>query len=281
MDKFVVRQKKAESSSCGNDDCVEKEEPVPNQSEKTTLRRKFRVEWAEKFSWLEEKQEKSYCNICEKFLMNHFSYLTKHSKKQSHIQLEKQKKNQLKIDSYKGGEQVNLCRQVGNAEQILAMFTVKHNLPFLLMDSLPNLLRECCPDSSTAKALKCGRTKTTQIVEQLGSKAINHIRCTMRCSKFSLIVDETTDISTRKCLVLLVRYFDRISRTINDRFLTLIELVQADAESIYQSIKSFLDDNNIPLENLIGLATDGASKMAGELNGLKTKFGKDTIFILS
>ncbi|XP_037958922.1 zinc finger MYM-type protein 6-like [Teleopsis dalmanni] len=156
------------------------------------------------------------------------------------------------------------------------MFCVMHNLPFLLMDFLPNLLRVCCPDSEIAKAIKCSRTKATQITEQLASMSNAHIVKQLKTSKFSLIVDETTDVSCRKALVLVVRYFENLAGLVRDRFLCLIELEKCDAESIYQNIKSFFLTNNIPIQNLIGLATDGANTMAGHLTGLKTKLTKDT-----
>lgn len=73
-------------------------------------------------------------------------------------------------------------------------------------------------------------------------------------------------------------YFDKVSKTINDKFLALLELVQVNAEAIYQAITTFLETSSIPINNLIGLATDGASTMAGEINGLKSKLKRDTNF---
>lgn len=74
-------------------------------------------------------------------------------------------------------------------------------------------------------------------------------------------------------------YFDKVSKTINDKFLALLELVKVNA-AIYQAITTFLDTCSIPINNLIGLATDGASTMAGEINGLKSKLKRDTNFFL-
>jgi len=140
------------------------------------------------------------------------------------------------------------------------------------MDYLPNLLRECCPDSKIAKGVQCGRTKATQIAEKISKLSKNNILKTLQSTKFSLIVDETTDISTKKCLALAARYANKCSKVILDRFLGLIELTKTDADSIYNEIKNFFEINNIPLSNVIGLATDGANVMAGEMNGLQAKF---------
>lgn len=184
----------------------------------------------------------------------------------THLQNHEQKMNE---------EGKQLKQQVKFAEYTLVMFIVTHNLPFLLMDFLPDLLAACCPDSNVAKQLQCGRTKSSQLAEDLANKAKEKILLAIRKTKFSLIVDETTDLSTRKSLVLVVRYVDQLSKKINDRFLALLELVKTDSASIYEVIKIFFEKNEIPLNNLIGLATDGASVMAGEINGLQAKFKQD------
>lgn len=202
----------------------------------------------------------------------------KHSKKDSHIKHVEEKRNQIKIDKFISDEQRSIEKQVKQAELTMVMFCICHNLPFLLMDFLPNLLIACCPDSRIAKSIKCGRTKATQLADTLGKKACEKIISDMRNSKFSLIVDETTDVSTKACLVLVVRYFDKVSKTVKDRFLGLLHLAKSDAESIYQTIIAFLDAINILIDNLIGLATDGGSTMAGHLTGLKTRLKRDTDF---
>ncbi|XP_018791070.1 PREDICTED: uncharacterized protein LOC108970252 [Bactrocera latifrons] len=98
----------------------------------------------------------------------------------------------------------------------------------------------------------------------LGNKARDKIVDQLKQIKFSLIVDETTDVSTKKSLVLIARYFHHLTKTISDKCLGLISVVNADARSIYSSIKEFFNEQGVPLENIIGLATDGANVMASE-----------------
>lgn len=177
----------------------------------------------------------------------------------------------MKLPKFFNNEQQNQQNLVKNAEYTLVMFCIMHNLPFVLMDYLPSLLVECCPDSSIAKLLHCGRTKSTQIADYIGMEARKKIISQLQTTKFSLIVDETTDVSTKKCLVLVARYFDP-AFGIQDKFLALLEVVKGDAQSIYSLIKEFFASCNIPLKNLIGLATDGENLMAGQFGGLKTLF---------
>lgn len=94
----------------------------------------------------------------------------------------------------------------------------------------------------------------------------------MKKSKFSLIIDETTDISTSKCLAVVVRFFDPVCRKVRDRFLALIPFVKFDAFSIFTLIKDFLSNAGIPMANLIGFASDNASVMMGRKGGVRSHF---------
>ncbi len=59
---------------------------------------------------------------------------------------------------------------------------------------MPQLIPSMCPDSEIAKHIKCGRTKLTAIIKNVTGKfsSINLIE-NMKHSKFSIIVDESTD----------------------------------------------------------------------------------------
>lgn len=142
----------------------------------------------------------------------------------------KRKKSKLYyIDQFLNEESRSLQQQVQFAEFTLVMFCISHNLPFLLMDFLPALLVECCPDSQIAKLVKCARTKSCQVAKILGNKSLEKIIVELKERKFSLIVDETTDISSRKALVLVVRYIDTLTCSARDRFMGLLEVIKTDA----------------------------------------------------
>lgn len=80
---------------------------------------------------------------------------------------------------------------------------------------------------------------------------------------FSLIIDESTDLSTTKHLVLIGRFYDlKIQRT-QDTFLCILEVEHCTAWGIYSSLIHFFDKHGIPVENVIGFASDNASVMMG------------------
>lgn len=120
--------------------------------------------------------------------------------------------------------------QVKIAELRIVCFLMQFNLPFILIDHLIRLIKAIAIDSQIAKRLACGRTKAAYTTSEiLKEEAISAMSQTLKENKFSIIIDETTDISTSKCLAVVCRYFDGQLGQVRDRFLTLIELTQFDA----------------------------------------------------
>ncbi|KAL4142007.1 hypothetical protein QTP88_004539 [Uroleucon formosanum] len=93
-------------------------------------------------------------------------------------------------------------------------------------------------------------------------------------SKFTIMIDESTTLSTKCTLILYISsYFDVESPVV--AFLDLIELDRQDAETIEKSIWLSLECNGIStsfaLNNCIAFASDGASVMTGKKVGVATK----------
>jgi hypothetical protein len=92
--------------------------------------------------------------------------------------------------------------------------------------------------------------------------------------KFSILLDESTDIATQKQLCVVVRYVSPNSGKIVST-LFLLELVEMDARdlsarAIYQTFKGVLEKFEIPIHNILGMASDGASVMVGKHNSFFT-----------
>lgn len=59
-------------------------------------------------------------------------------------------------------------------------------------------------------------------------------------SKYSLIVDESTDVSQTKWMSICVKFFDVKSFAVSTQFLGLFLVEEASAAHLFQSLKSFL-----------------------------------------
>lgn len=71
-----------------------------------------------------------------------------------------------------------------------------------------------------------------------------------------MMVDETTDISVKKSLFVIGKFWS--DNGVYDRLLYLVNVSDGTYEALYKQIKKLLDDNKIPYENLIGFAADNA-----------------------
>lgn len=198
---------------------------------------------------------------------------------QRHSESELHKKNERKLQGT-----VNIPTTLANipsnkfnkdlkiTELKLVMFAVEHNLPFLIFEHLPKFICSLS-DKSVLKSVKCSRTKATDLVNsKIGPFAQDLLADILKNNFFSIIIDETTDISTTKCLVIVVRYFSQTEKKVIDSFFGLIELSLATADAIFQAVINIFKRFDIPITNIIGFSSDNASVMMGHLNGVKAKF---------
>lgn len=122
-------------------------------------------------------------------------------------------------------------------EDKIAMFLVEHNISFNTVDHLTKLIKELCTKDRLREVstLKCNRTKATKIVvERFGPKQQKNLIEILRIVKFSILIDETTDVSATNSLAVMVRFFESRVKT---KFLCLIDVPEATDNVIYQSIK--------------------------------------------
>ncbi|XP_066962132.1 zinc finger protein 862-like [Macrobrachium rosenbergii] len=141
-----------------------------------------------------------------------------------------------------------------------------------------NLCKSMFPDSAIAQAMSMKRTKCTDLTKALGTCISNELVSKLRINKFSVIIDETTDVSSTKCLIILVKFFDQEAKLMKTGLLQLIdvydennEMVGSTGENLYNLIVNTLNAYNIPLDNLVGFAADGAANIMGGNNSISSR----------
>lgn len=147
----------------------------------------------------------------------------------------------------------------------------EHNIPINVTDHLVKLISSIKLEPNNLSKLTCDRTKCTSIINNviIGATGFDDLVQYIKNNKFSLLVDESTDISAVKNLALVVRVCDNYK--VDDQFLTLLSIANATANNIYQVITNFFNSHNIPYKsNLIGFAADGANTMMGNNHSLKS-----------
>ncbi|KAJ4934815.1 hypothetical protein JOQ06_007597 [Pogonophryne albipinna] len=129
------------------------------------------------------------------------------------------------------------------------------------------------------------RTKCTEMINGvLAPYFLKKLVADVGDQRFSLLLDESTDVSVSKYLGVVIRYFSNTKQTIVSTFLGLVQLEGGDARSIAQALVAFLEKCCLKKEKLLGIGTDNASVMTGNKNGvhkvLKEECGiKDLVLI--
>ncbi|KAJ0169823.1 hypothetical protein K1T71_014429 [Dendrolimus kikuchii] len=173
-------------------------------------------------------------------------------------------------------------KEKARAEIKLAAFFAEHNIAFSVADHLTALLKEVVIDSKLIKEIDLKRTKVTAVVKNIlgeGHKA--DLAQKLQTSHFSVMTDETTDVSTTKTACIVVRYFDQEAQKICSAFWELHKIFKetantdsiptANAENLYRALIISLTSRNVPLTNVIGFGSDGCNVMMGDHDSVKTR----------
>jgi hypothetical protein len=109
-----------------------------------------------------------------------------------------------------------------------------------------------------------------ELVKLFGETIWESIRLEIQNSVyFSIMIDESTDVSVTCQLILYVRYIkDGKSKTV---FAETISIPNGKADTIKDAILTFLHKNQFPLHKLCAFGSDGAAVMVGRKNGVSTQ----------
>lgn len=176
----------------------------------------------------------------------------------------------------------DLRTQINLAKILIICFIADHNLPFLLVDHLTDLCKNMFPDSAIAQGLHMKRTKCTEVAKKVGCVISEDLVKQLRQNKFSVIIDESTDVSATKCVTIIVKFYDSEKGKIVTKMLDLIsvygenpQMSGSTGDSLFNMLLETLNSYNVPLNNLVGFAADGASNIMGDYNSLSSRLRQD------
>lgn len=198
------------------------------------------------------------------------SELAKHRKGKKHLSNIKGLKgsqNIIVLTSNLKHEDKN--KDIKSAEIKLSAYFANHNIAFQPVDVLTPVLQDIFEDSKVAQSLTLYRKKCTSIINNVIAPAeISETIEIIRTCPFSVLVDESTDISSHKFFCVLVHYVHPKAGTVHTRLLELVAIDATDgrAKKVYEEFKSCLQSKQIPIKNLVGMASDGANMMVGKNN---------------
>lgn len=133
--------------------------------------------------------------------------IKKHTDSEKHKKLNKTQEKQFSMKCFVQTEQsLSVNHAAKRAKIKLAGFLAEHHLAFNVTDHFVDLLKDCFPDSKILKDVQLKQTKATAVVKYvLGEAEKQDLTEKLKNSKFSILVDELTDISATKSMCILVR----------------------------------------------------------------------------
>ncbi|CAH1101982.1 unnamed protein product [Psylliodes chrysocephalus] len=141
-------------------------------------------------------------------------------------------------------------------------------------------------DTTLKNHLECGKKNASyrsvdiqnQIISICGDviKA-DIIKNVKKSEAYSILADETADISGKEQLSVGIRYFDEETSNIEEVFLGFAELTALDAKSIATAINEFLTIEDLDPDKCVGLGFDDCSTMSGKEGGVQASFRKKYI----
>ncbi|XP_039310247.1 uncharacterized protein LOC105196884 isoform X2 [Solenopsis invicta] len=107
------------------------------------------------------------------------------------------------------------------------------------------MLRNAFPDSQILKDVQLHRKKCTYIIKNVIAKVeTENLINILKTENFSILIDESTDISTRKNLCILVQYIHSQNQQVQVQLLELlyIDATDGSSEKIYQTFKNYVEE---------------------------------------
>jgi len=119
------------------------------------------------------------------------------------------------------------------------------------------------------------KTTQEQIIRLCGSYITNKIVDDVRRSVYySVLADETTDVSTKEQMAVVLRYgifSDASDYKVVERFVGFIEVANTTGEALAETLWNFLLQIGLDPAYLRGQGYDGASNMAGRIKGVAAR----------
>lgn len=254
--------------------------------------RKFQEKWKEEFQWILYEDRLARCKFC---MVAKDSYKTsvkfsegfsgpfKRETFKFHDDSNQHKKNvDCAKNSNKKATDSSLAKCIKKMDDKmfkqlevlfnLSYYIAKNNKPFSDIESLAVLSRKLEIDLQNQYANRNACIEFISCIAQVIKESL--LKEIAQSQFISLILDASTDKGTVEELVIYIRYIK--NGEIKECFLGLVELQNSTAESYFLAIDKLFNSLDLNLKekdcSIVGLATDGARNMTGEIQGVCARF---------
>nr|XP_008192464.1 PREDICTED: uncharacterized protein LOC103312773 [Tribolium castaneum] len=220
---------------------------------------------------LNNDKSKASCTACNTILNTKVSDLIHHSRTKKHLMKVKNIKTTSKIDvSFKKILESREEHDVIDATLRNCLMVAAHNISFRTIDHITSVTKKNFKECEVAKKMALKRTKGEMIVKNVLASVIkDKLKEELHNQRFSVLLDESTDISNKRQLCILVKYLCKSQ--IKTQLLDIKEMGADDgtAKGIYSLFKESLREFNLEGANVFGYCADNASVMMGSKESVK------------
>lgn len=240
------------------------------------VRREYRPQWEQEFTWLRRENGKMFCDICRKAnVSNGFvrgcttmqkSALNDHKRSHSHIEASRVVNQSAAMVKHVEQSQV-ACNEALKTQLKVVLHMANTNTPSHLYPNLIHLLQSAgCPNLNSAHTYTHHDT-VSQMEEAIAMTIKSDIDDRIASSRYvGLVVDETTNITVEKMLIIyltLQRKGEPETVFIGNHVIN-----SGTAECIIEKIKDVLSGRGVVMARVVGLGSDGANVMVGRKAGV-------------
>ena len=124
-----------------------------------------------------------------------------------------------------------------------------------MADHFSDTVKKMFPYSEIAAKFACKKTKCTQIVKQaLAPDFFKKVEDQCKNQPFSILVDESNDRGTQKCLAVMVRIFE--GESVITRFLDMPIVNIANADTLFDALSECLISRGLSWSNVMGYTSE-------------------------
>ncbi|XP_038698004.1 zinc finger MYM-type protein 1-like [Tripterygium wilfordii] len=164
---------------------------------------------------------------------------------------------------FRGHDESQASSNQGNYLELQG-FLARNNevIKSVVLNEAPGRHKLTSPDIQKEITQAAAEETTSAIIKDLGD------------SLFSIMIDESRDISCKEQMAVVLRYVDKKGH-IMERFLGIQHVSETTAISLKASIEALFATHGLTISRLRGQGYDGASNMQGEFNDLKALILRD------
>ncbi|XP_053400529.1 zinc finger protein 862-like [Mercenaria mercenaria] len=228
-----------------------------------------------------EKLSKKHTEIAQEMLLRNLQHstLTKHNDTKEHK--DAVEAHQMRKQLYSVEDTIT----VSDNEELKVSEADKH-----LFRTVYFAAKENQPNSSVNKLLELLKASGVQInYQDLTSDTILDIQKSLlfvldeamkdelkEAKYYGLILDESTDLSVHKKLVVYIRYVCPSDMKVKSQLVGDIRIPDGTADTLVCEVRKLLQTLGLKTVNLVGLGSDGASVMFGRKGGVGVKLQEDS-----